>query len=69
MPNTIRGCSFYFGPALTKKFLDKNKLSCIIRGHEVQHKGYKLHNHDRTKDFPAIVTLFSAPNYCDTYGN
>ena len=21
------------------------------------------------QDFPAVITIFSAPNYCDVYGN
>jgi len=49
------------------KFLQSNKLLSIIRGHEVQEEGYKLNNWGRS--FPYIITIFSAPNYCDIYRN
>jgi serine/threonine-protein phosphatase 2B catalytic subunit len=39
----------------------------IIRGHEVQMKGFAYQVSDyRTK---LTLTIFSAPNYCDTYKN
>lgn len=33
LENQIRGCSFYFGSALTKSFLNKYNLKKIIRAH------------------------------------
>jgi serine/threonine-protein phosphatase 2B catalytic subunit len=35
-PNDLRGCSYFFGAEMAKKFLDKNKLISIIRAHEAQ---------------------------------
>ena len=67
--NTTRGCSFVFGLKATTPFLDKNDLLCIIRAHEAQLDGYKMYNWDISSDFPAVITLFSAPNYCDVYNN
>ena len=32
-PNDVRGCSYFFGYELTKKFIDRNKLISIIRAH------------------------------------
>lgn len=49
-------------------FLVKNKLLTVIRAHEAQFEGFKAYvwqNHE----FPQVVTLFSAPNYCGTYAN
>jgi len=68
-PNTTRGCSFFFGFAAVKAFLEKNKLLSILRAHEAQLDGYKMHCKRQATDFPAVITLFSAPNYCDVYAN
>jgi hypothetical protein len=67
------------------KFLDRNDLLGVIRGHEAQDAGYvqplgstscaKLHNSyvmfrkTPTKKFPSVITVFSAPNYLDAYRN
>ncbi|KAL8600494.1 Serine/threonine-protein phosphatase 5 [Nucella lapillus] len=58
-----RGVGVQFGPNVTSDFLEKNGLSYIIRSHEVKDKGYEV-SHDGK-----CVTVFSAPNYCDTMGN
>lgn len=68
-PNDARGCSFFFGGLAAKRFLKKNKLLSIIRGHEAQLDGYKVHNWNNKAKFPAVITVFSAPNYCDVYNN
>lgn len=67
--NESRGCSYYFGYELSKKFLTKTGLVCIIRAHEAQANGFKMHNWGSSKDFPTVITIFSAPNYCDFYNN
>jgi serine/threonine-protein phosphatase 2B catalytic subunit len=38
--NNTRGCSFKFGLKPVAKFLEKNCIKSIIRGHEVQEDGY-----------------------------
>ena len=48
-------------------FLKNNNLISIIRGHEVQDEGFKLHSWGQ--QFPPVVTIFSAANYCDVYKN
>jgi serine/threonine-protein phosphatase 5 len=62
-----QGRSYYFwqlpGPDVTENFLKRNKLDYIIRSHEVKDMGYEL-AHDGK-----CITVFSAPNYCDTMGN
>lgn len=53
-----RGPGIYlFGPKITEKFLEKNKLKKIIRSHQLPGKnGYKLNHRD------SIITIFSAKN-------
>lgn len=58
-----RGVGLSFGPDVTKRFLDDNGLDMIIRSHEVKMEGYEVEADGR------LVTVFSAPNYCDSMGN
>jgi serine/threonine-protein phosphatase 2B catalytic subunit len=32
-------------------------------------QGYKMHVWDKTLEIPTVITIFSAPNYCDCYNN
>lgn len=68
-PNDVRGCSFFFGFNAARVFLDENKLLSVIRAHEAQLEGYKMHRAHPTSHFPTVITIFSAPNYCDVYNN
>lgn len=67
--NEVRGWSFFFGSEAASKFLKKNKLLSIIRAHEAQLEGYKMHKWNAKSGFPVVITIFSAPNYCDVYNN
>jgi len=67
--NSIRGCSYFFGNDAVTKFLTRNNLLCLIRAHEAQIEGFKMHTWTKKADFPAVITVFSAPNYCDVYNN
>ncbi|KAJ8488250.1 hypothetical protein ONZ45_g14019 [Pleurotus djamor] len=67
--NTTRGCSYYFTYEAACKFLERNNLLGIIRGHEAQDAGYTMHRKTPTKKFPSVITIFSAPNYLDVYHN
>merc|ERR1711983_86746 len=58
-----RGVGCQFGPDVTRRFLENNNLEYIIRSHEVKDNGYEV-THDGK-----CITVFSAPNYCDTMGN
>ena len=69
LPNKARNCSYIFGAKATKPFLEKNKFLSIIRAHETQLEGFKMHKWNKDIDFPSVITIFSAPNYCDVYGN
>jgi serine/threonine-protein phosphatase 2B catalytic subunit len=67
--NSKRSCSFLFGNQAANNFLEMNNLLCVVRAHEVQMNGYKLHQWNGPAEFPAVITIFSAPNYCDVYNN
>eukprot|EP01028_Stygiella_incarcerata_P007709 TRINITY_DN3225_c0_g1_i1.p1 TRINITY_DN3225_c0_g1~~TRINITY_DN3225_c0_g1_i1.p1 ORF type:complete len:503 (-),score=134.42 TRINITY_DN3225_c0_g1_i1:203-1711(-) len=69
MPNELRGCSYVYTSEAVKMFLRTNNLLSIIRAHEAQDEGYRLYRKLDTTDFPSVICIFSAPNYCDTYGN
>ncbi|XP_076233657.1 protein phosphatase D3 isoform X2 [Calliopsis andreniformis] len=58
-----RGVGVQFGPDVTRNFLALNNLDYIVRSHEVKNDGYEV-GHDGK-----CITVFSAPNYCDTMGN
>eukprot|EP00026_Physarum_polycephalum_P008203 Phypoly_transcript_08282.p1 GENE.Phypoly_transcript_08282~~Phypoly_transcript_08282.p1 ORF type:complete len:493 (-),score=92.25 Phypoly_transcript_08282:20-1498(-) len=58
-----RGVGVAFGPDVTDKFLEKNGLSLIVRSHEVKDEGYAEEHGGK------VITIFSAPNYCDQVGN
>lgn len=58
-----RGIGVAFGPDVTHRFLDTNGLDIIIRSHEMKDEGYEVGADGR------LVTIFSAPNYCDQMGN
>uniref|UniRef100_A0A4W5RQM1 Serine/threonine-protein phosphatase n=1 Tax=Hucho hucho TaxID=62062 RepID=A0A4W5RQM1_9TELE len=58
-----RGVSCQFGPDVTERFLDQNKLDYIIRSHEVKAEGYEVTHSGK------CITVFSAPNYCDQMAN
>eukprot|EP00727_Mastigamoeba_balamuthi_P005100 m51a1_g14589 hypothetical protein (498) ;mRNA; f:1147307-1149510 len=68
--NVYRDISFNYGPEVTRRFLERNNLACIIRGHEAEDEGYKRHFcEEGDTGVPPVLTLFSCPNYCDSYGN
>ena len=49
--------SCQFGPDVTERFLEQNKLDFIIRSHEVKPEGYEVTHSGK------CITVFSAPNY------
>lgn len=67
--NAVRGCSYAFGYQAACAFLERNNLLSIIRAHEAQDPGYRMYRKTRTTGFPAVITIFSAPNYLDVYNN
>lgn len=69
VPNQVRGCSYAFTYAASCDFLQRTGLLSIIRAHEAQDAGYRMYKNTKTLGFPSLLTLFSAPNYLDTYKN
>jgi serine/threonine-protein phosphatase 2B catalytic subunit len=67
--NDVRGCSYLYSFKAVVDFLDRNQLLSLIRAHEAQDAGYKMHLTNDATGFPSLITLFSAPNYLDAYGN
>ncbi|OAF68327.1 hypothetical protein A3Q56_03930 [Intoshia linei] len=58
-----RGIGVQFGPNITNNFINLNNLDYVIRSHEVKQRGFEeMHN-------GKCITVFSAPNYCDSMGN
>ncbi|CAF1217088.1 unnamed protein product [Rotaria sp. Silwood1] len=68
-PNNVRGCAHFFSYYACRDFLLRNNLVSIIRGHEVQKNGVRFFRKSSRTKFPVLISLFSAPNYCDTYNN
>merc|ERR1719383_173475 len=58
-----RGAGSMWGPDVTQKFLNRNKLEKIVRAHQLSDKGY-TYSHES-----CVLTIFSAPNYCSRCGN
>ncbi|KAI0039749.1 serine/threonine protein phosphatase 2B [Auriscalpium vulgare] len=67
--NHVRGCSYFFTYKAACQFLERTRLLSIIRAHEAQDAGYRMYRKTRTTGFPAVMTVFSAPNYLDVYNN
>lgn len=67
--NGVRGCSYFYSYNAVQRFLDRNNLLSIIRAHEAQFEGYQMLKKIDATVFPSVITVFSAPNYCGTYGN
>lgn len=67
--NPERECSYYFGNQPVKDLLREKGLISVIRAHQVQMEGYKMHRWNGMSNFPSVITVFSAPNYCGSYSN
>jgi len=60
---SFRGAGYNFGPDISEQFNNHNNLKKIARAHQLVLEGYHpIHNE-------AVVTVFSAPNYCYKCGN
>ncbi|KAF5177548.1 Serine/threonine-protein phosphatase [Thalictrum thalictroides] len=58
-----RGVGLSFGEDVTERFLKDNNLDLVVRSHEVKDEGYEIDHNGK------LITVFSAPNYCDQMGN
>jgi len=58
-----RGAGWLFGPDVARTFNHRNNISFIARAHQLVLEGY------REMFDGAVVTVWSAPNYCYRCGN
>lgn len=58
-----RGAGFTFGADVSSQFNERNNLNFVSRAHQLVMDGYNW-SHNQ-----AVVTIFSAPNYCYRCGN
>eukprot|EP00727_Mastigamoeba_balamuthi_P004873 m51a1_g14384 hypothetical protein (908) ;mRNA; f:296311-300861 len=67
--NRSRKLSYYYGPRAVSRFLAENNIGCVVRGHQVQKMGYMEHFVKDEAQLAPVLTIFTAPNYCDKYCN
>jgi serine/threonine-protein phosphatase 2A catalytic subunit len=53
-----RGAGYTFGEDVSRQFNHRNGLRMVARAHQLVMEGFQRCHHD------AVVTIFSAPNYC-----
>ena len=58
-----RGVSYTFGPDVVSAFNKKHDIDLICRAHQVVEDGYEFFCNRQ------LVTIFSAPNYCNEFDN
>lgn len=58
-----RGAGYLFGRDVVENFNNLNKITTIVRAHQLVMEGYKWHFDEQ------VLTIWSAPNYCYRCGN
>eukprot|EP00796_Vickermania_ingenoplastis_P001007 gene1007-599_t len=61
-----RGISSVFSDRALERFLKANDLSFVCRAHQVVEEGYRFFPDEKRR---LLLTVFSATNYCNTFGN
>lgn len=68
-----RGAGYLFGGDVVAKFNEVNRIELIARAHQLAMEGYKsmfpIKNNKSAQPVDALVTVWSAPNYCYRCGN
>ncbi|OAG31715.1 serine/threonine-protein phosphatase 4 catalytic subunit [Nematocida displodere] len=59
-----RGAGYIFGADVVQKFLLLNGVHIVCRSHQLVNEGYRFAFSNRE-----LVTVWSAPNYCNRMGN
>jgi serine/threonine-protein phosphatase PP1 catalytic subunit len=60
-----RGTSYIFGVNPVRRFLDRFQYDLVCRAHQAVLSGFEF----PFDDDQGLVTIFSAPNYCNEYKN
>jgi diadenosine tetraphosphatase ApaH/serine/threonine PP2A family protein phosphatase len=66
-PNTLRGAGTYFGPDITKDFLERHNLNLLVRSHECKLEGYELAHNNKVyarAGVPPVSSHFSMCCLC-----
>ncbi|OUC44763.1 hypothetical protein D917_08845, partial [Trichinella nativa] len=58
-----RGVSYKFGPDVVEEFCQRMEVDLIARAHQVVENGWEFFADTK------LVTIFSAPNYCNQFDN
>lgn len=58
-----RGTSHVFSEKIVTEFNKKHELDLVVRGHQIMEDGYEFFAN------MGLVTVFSAPNYCNEFDN
>jgi len=66
---SARGAGYVFGPDIVDQFLHSNNLLLIARSHQLAMEGYKEFFKTAESGDAALVTVWSAPDYCYRCGN
>jgi serine/threonine-protein phosphatase 2B catalytic subunit len=66
--NDVRGVGWHYSYKAVCAFLERNGLVSLITGNEKHDAGYRMYR-KTDNGFPSIISVFSAPNYLDTYNN
>ncbi|KAJ7114285.1 Metallo-dependent phosphatase-like protein [Mycena epipterygia] len=69
LPNCVHGCSYCFTYQVVCNFLERNNLLSVICAHKVHESSYRMYRNTKTTGFPALMMIFSAPNYLEVYNN
>lgn len=68
-----RGAGYLFGGDVVAKFNEVNRIELIARAHQLAMEGYKsmfpIKSSKSQQPVDALVTVWSAPNYCYRCGN
>lgn len=48
-PNTLRGAGVWFGPDITESFLERHRLSYVIRSHECKPNGHEFMHDNKVR--------------------
>jgi serine/threonine-protein phosphatase PP1 catalytic subunit len=58
-----RGVSYFFNEKALDEFMDATGIQMVCRAHQSIKTGFQFFNKQK------LITVFSAPNYCGTFGN